>query len=340
MKHVLIIAEAGVNHNGDINLAKKLIDVAAEAGVDYVKFQTFKTENLVSARAKKADYQKANLKDDSSDSQFDMLKKLELTIENHHELIAYCKLKNIRFLSTAFDLESIDLLNTLGIDLFKVPSGEITNLPYLKKIGAFNKQVIVSTGMCIMSEIEDAITVLIQSGTDRGKISVLHCTTDYPTAMEDVNLNAMLSIHKQLNIPIGYSDHTLGIEVPIAAVAMGAVIIEKHFTLDKLLPGPDHKASLEPNELIAMVKAIRHIEKALGASEKKPSEAEHKNRLIARKSIHLAKSLSKNHILSECDLIMKRPGDGISPMLMERVVGKKLKDNFEFEHKLNFDDLI
>lgn len=340
MRRVLIIAEAGVNHNGDINLAKKLIDVAVEAGVDYVKFQTFKTENLVSAHAKKAEYQKKNLKDDTSDSQFDMLKKLELSIENHHELIDYCKSKSIRFLSTAFDLESIDLLNSLGIDLFKIPSGEITNLPYLKKIGAFNKQVIVSTGMSVMSEIEDAIQVLVQSGTNRENISVLHCTTDYPTAMEDVNLNAMLSIQKQLNIPIGYSDHTLGIEVPVAAVAMGATIIEKHFTLDKTLPGPDHKASLEPMELIAMVQAIRHIEKALGESNKKPSEAEQKNRLVARKSIHLAKSLSKNHILNESDLIMKRPGDGISPMLIENVLGKKLKDNFEIEHKLNFDDLI
>jgi len=339
MKRVLIIAEAGVNHNGDINMAKKLIDVAAVAGVDYVKFQTFKTENLVSAKAKKADYQKANLQDDASDSQFDMLKKLELSIDNHHELIAYCKIKGIKFLSTAFDLDSIDLLKDIGIDLFKIPSGEITNLPYLQKIGSFNKQVILSTGMCVMSEIEDAVHVLVKAGTLKENISILHCTTDYPTAMKDVNLNAMLSIEKKLGLSVGYSDHTLGIEVPIAAVAMGAIVIEKHFTLDKTLPGPDHKASLEPEELTAMVKGIRNIEAALGDSEKQPSEIEIKNRLVARKSIHLARSLQKNHILTESDFIMKRPGDGISPMLLEKILGKKLKSDFEVEYKLSWEDI-
>ncbi len=332
----IIIAEAGVNHNGNMEMAKQLIDVAADSGANYVKFQTFKTENLVSAVAKKAEYQ---TKTTNGDSQFEMLKKLELSVEQHHELIAYCKQKNIQFLSTAFDLESIDLLNSLGINLFKIPSGEITNLPYLKKIGALNKQVIVSTGMCVMSEIEDAIDVLVKAGTNRGGISLLHCTTDYPTAMKDVNLNAMLAIQKKLNIPVGYSDHTLGIEVPISAVAMGAIIIEKHFTLDKNLPGPDHKASLEPVELKAMINAIRNIEKALGASEKQPSETEKKNMLVARKSIHLVKNLAKNHVITESDLIMKRPGDGISPMLLNQVIGKKLKSDLVTEHKLNWEDM-
>lgn len=336
MTKVLIIAEAGVNHNGNMVMAKQLIDAAADAGADYVKFQTFKTEKLVSVLAKKAEYQTQNT---NSDSQFDMLKKLELSVEQHHELIAYCKQKNIKFLSTAFDLESIDLLNSLNIQLFKIPSGEITNLPYLEKIGFLNKDVIISTGMCVMSEIEDALEVLIKAGTDKKNISVLHCTTDYPTAMEDVNLRAMLNIQKQLGVPIGYSDHTLGIEIPIAAVAMGATIIEKHFTLDKTLPGPDHRASLEPNELKAMVTAIRNIEKALGSPEKQPSDTEKKNMLVARKSIHLSKNLQKDHILSETDLIMKRPGDGISPMLIKNVIGKKLNSNFEIEHKLMWEDM-
>lgn len=319
-----------------MEMAKQLIDAAADAGADYVKFQTFKTEKLVSAVAKKADYQTQNT---NADSQFDMLKKLELSVEQHHDLIAYCKQKNIKFLSTAFDLESIDLLNSMNIQLFKIPSGEITNLPYLEKIGSLNKDVIISTGMCVMSEIEEAMDVLIKAGTDKRNISVLHCTTDYPTAMQDVNLRAMLNIQKQLGVPIGYSDHTLGIEVPIAAVAMGATIIEKHFTLDKTLPGPDHKASLEPNELKSMVNAIRNIEKALGSSEKQPSDTEKKNMLVARKSIHLSRSLPKNHILSENDLIMKRPGDGISPMNIKKIIGKKLNADLEIEHKLMWEDL-
>lgn len=328
MERVTIIAEAGVNHNGDMNIAKKLIDAAAEAGADYVKFQTFKAENLVTKAAKKAEYQKKNT-DEPMESQFEMLKKLELSIEQHHELISYCKIKNIQFLSTAFDLESVDLLDLLGMPLFKIPSGEITNLPYLIKIGKLNKKVIVSTGMCVMSEINDAIEALLKSGTYRNNISVLHCTTDYPTPFEDVNLSAMLSIKEELNINVGYSDHTVGIEVPVAAVAMGATIIEKHFTLDKNLPGPDHKASLEPEELKSMVKAIRNIEIAIGHGIKKPSESELKNRMIARKSIHFAKILSKDHIICEDDLIMKRPGDGISPMLINDVIGKKIIENVE-----------
>jgi len=337
MQKVLIIAEAGVNHNGNMEMAKQLIAVAADAGADYVKFQTFKTEKLVSAKAETAEYQKKNT--NTTSSQYELLKKLELSLEQHHELISYCKQKNIRFLSTAFDLESVDLLVSLGIELFKIPSGEITNLPYLKKIGALNKQVIVSTGMCVMDEITAAVNALIKAGTAKEKISVLHCTTDYPTAMQDVNLNAMLTIKNQLHVPVGYSDHTLGIEVPVAAVAMGATIIEKHFTLDKSLPGPDHKASLEPTELKAMITAIRNIEKALGSGDKQPSETEKKNILVARKSIHLVKKLAKGHILTEGDLTMKRPGDGISPMKMEEVIGKKIKKDLETEHKLMWGDV-
>lgn len=336
MGKVLIIAEAGVNHNGNITMAKQLIDAAADAGADYVKFQTFKTENLVSAVAKKAEYQTQNT---NSDSQFEMLKKLELSVEQHHELIAYCKQKNIKFLSTAFDLESIDVLNSLNIQLFKIPSGEITNLPYLEKIGSLNKQVIISTGMCIMSEIENAMDVLVKSGSNRDDISVLHCTTDYPTAMQDVNLKSMLTIHKQLGVPVGYSDHTLGIEVAIAAVAMGATIIEKHFTLDKSLPGPDHKASLEPSELKAMISAIRNVEKAFGNSDKEPTENEKKNMLVARKSIHLSHPIQKGTVLNEKHLSMKRPGDGISPMEMEKVIGKMLRRDCEGEYKLSWEDL-
>ena len=328
MERVTIIAEAGVNHNGDMNIAKKLIDTAADAGADFVKFQTFKTENLVTKAAKKAEYQQKNT-NESTESQFEMLKKLELNTEQHHELISYCKTKNIQFLSTAFDLESVDLLDSLEMPLFKIPSGEITNLPYLIKIGKLNKKVIVSTGMCVMSEINEAIEVLVKSGTSKDNISVLHCTTDYPTPFEDVNLSAMLSIKEKLNINIGYSDHTIGIEVPLAAVAMGATIIEKHFTLDKHLPGPDHKASLEPEELKSMIKAIRNIEIAIGNGIKKPTESELKNRMVARKSIHIAKNLSKGHILCEDDLVMKRPGDGISPMLINDIIGKKLTENVE-----------
>lgn len=340
MSGVIIIAEAGVNHNGSMVTAKKLIDAAADAGADYVKFQTFKTDKLVSVKAKQADYQKKNMKGAAGDSQYKMLKKLELSVKQHHELIAYCAKKKIKFLSTAFDLESIDLLVSLGIELFKVPSGEITNLPYLRKIGALKKTVIVSTGMCVMKEIEEAIYVLVKAGTKQENITILHCTTDYPTSMQDVNLNAMVNIGKQTLLPVGYSDHTLGIDVPVAAVAMGATIIEKHFTIDKKMDGPDHKASLEPRELKAMIKAIRNIETALGQEEKKPSEAEKKNMLVARKSIHLANPLKKGSRLTEKDLIMKRPGDGISPMKMEYVIGKKLNKDLGVEHKLSWEDLV
>jgi N,N'-diacetyllegionaminate synthase len=339
MKHVLIIAEAGVNHNGDLAMAKQLIDAAADAGADYVKFQTFKTEKLVSPDAKRAEYQQRNMKEDGDVSQFAMLKKLELSEANHHELIAYCREKNILFLSTAFDLDSLDFLHSLGMDLFKIPSGEITNLPYLQKIGKMNTRVIVSTGMCVMDEISDALNVLEASGTKRENISVLHCTTDYPTAMQDVNLNAMLQIAHEFDVQVGYSDHTLGIEVPIAAVALGAQIIEKHFTLDKTLPGPDHKASLEPFELKAMISAIRNIEKAMGSGEKKPTEAEKKNMLLGRKSIHIAKDLLAEHTLRAEDFEMKRPGDGISPMRLNDVLGKKIAHDLTYNHKLSWEDM-
>lgn len=339
MSKTIIIAEAGVNHNGDMKMAKQLIDAAADAGVDYVKFQTFKTEKLVSAIAKQADYQQRNMDGAGNNSQFEMLKKLELSVENHHELIDYCKQKKIAFLSTAFDLESIDLLLSLGIDLFKIPSGEITNFPYLQKIGSLNKKVIVSTGMCVLSEIEEAMNVLINAGTLKENITVLHCTTDYPTAMQDVHLRAMNTIAKHIGVAVGYSDHTLGIEVPIAAVALGATIIEKHFTLNNNLPGPDHKASLEPEALKAMVKGIRNIEEALGNATKQPSAAELKNMLVARKSIHLASNLGKGHVLSNEDLVMKRPGDGISPMQLEHVIGKTLRTVLLAEHKLSWEDL-
>lgn len=324
----LIIAEAGVNHNGDIDLAKKLIDVAADAGVDYVKFQTFKSDRLVSKKAKKASYQKENT-NDASESQLEMLKKLELSEEDHHSLVNYCRLKDIKFLSTGFDLESIMFLSNLGIDLFKIPSGEITNLPYLRLIGSLNKPIIMSTGMADMKEIEDALKVLITSGAKQSNVTILHCNTEYPTPIQDVNLTAMLSIKDAFGVNIGYSDHTLGIEIPTAAVALGATVIEKHFTLDKNMEGPDHKASLEPLELKAMVKAIRHIEQALGNGKKEPSPSEIKNKPIARKSIVAAKPIRAGETFTEESITIKRPGNGISPMKWDAIIGTKATKNYE-----------
>ncbi len=319
MNKVFIIAEAGVNHNGSIELAKRLIDVASESGADAVKFQTFKAEKLVSKHAQKADYQKETT--DKNESQFDMIKKLELDSDTHKELMAYCKTKNIMFLSTPFDHDSIELLNDLGLEIFKIPSGEITNLPYLRHIGKLNKKVILSTGMADIGEIEDALDVLIAAGTKKENITVLHANTEYPTPMEDVNLKAMVTIGNTFDIAFGYSDHTLGIEVDIAAVAMGAYCIEKHFTLDKTMEGPDHKASLEPDELKAMVKAIRNIELALGSCVKKPSFSEIPNMQIARKSIVAKMDIKKGELLSENNLAIKRPGNGINPMLWDEIVG-------------------
>ncbi|MBK8547847.1 MAG: N-acetylneuraminate synthase [Saprospiraceae bacterium] len=331
---VMIIAEAGVNHNGDIDLAKKLVDVAAEAGVDYVKFQTFKAEKLVSHSAAKADYQIKNT-GNQTESQLDMLKNLELSKEDHHKLIAYCKSKNIEFFSTAFDDDSLDFLNELGLPLFKVPSGEITNLPYLQKMAGFGKPVILSTGMSTLQEVEDAFEVLIEAGLKKTDITILHCNTEYPTPMEDVNLNAMNTMQQYFGVNVGYSDHTPGIEVAIVAVAKGAVCIEKHFTLDKNMEGPDHAASREPEELKNMVTAIRNIEKALGDGVKKPSQSEKKNIQIARKSIFTSRDLPKGHVLKKSDLITMRPGDGISPMKMSEVIGKMITEDMKMYEKLS-----
>jgi len=330
MSKTLIIAEAGVNHNGSLELAKQLIDAAAEAGVDYVKFQTFKTENLVSKQAPKAEYQKRNT-GDSEHSQFSMLKKLELSPEQHVELIDYCQKKGVRFFSTAFDLDSIDFLSGLKLGLWKIPSGEITNYPYLKKIALRKEPVILSTGMSDLEDIGNAIRVLEQYGVKREKITVLHCNTEYPTPMADVNLRAMQTIKKLLGVKVGYSDHTLGIEVPIAAVALGAEVIEKHFTLSREMEGPDHKASLEPDELKAMVKAIRHVEIALGSGNKKITESEAKNRAVARKSIVASSFIQKGEVFTENNISIKRPGTGISPMEWENVLGQIAKKDFEPE---------
>lgn len=328
MGKVIIIAEAGVNHNGDINLAKKLIDVAVEAGVDYVKFQTFKSESLVSKSAKKADYQIENTQD-STENQLQMLKKLELSHEQHVELMAYCRQKNISFFSTAFDIDSLIYLKELGLTMVKIPSGEITNLPYLRKAAELFSKVIISTGMSTLEDIESALNVFLSAGIKRETIYILHCNTEYPTPMKDVNLLAMLAIKNKFNVEIGYSDHTLGIEVPTAAVALGAKVIEKHFTLDRSLPGPDQIASLEPLELKAMVASIRNIELAIsGNGIKKPSSSELKNMDIARKSIVAKTTINKGDIFSESNITTKRPGNGISPMQWDDVIGQVAKANF------------
>ena len=326
MKHTLIIAEAGVNHNGSIVMAKQLIDAAAIAGVDYVKFQTFKAEKLVTKDAKQADYQQRNAADDS---QYSMLKKLELSEAQHEELIAYCMEKGVKFLSTAFDMESVEYLHSLRLGLWKIPSGEITNYPYLKAIAQYGKPVILSTGMCEMEDVQNAVDVLCKHGLKKEQITVLHCNTEYPTPMQDVNLKAMQEIKDAIGVKVGYSDHTQGIEVPIAAVALGAEVIEKHFTLDRTLPGPAHKASLEPNELKAMVDAIRNIEQALGDGRKHVSESERKNMAIARKSIVAARDINHGEMLTEDNLCVKRPGNGISPMRWEDVIGTCAKRDFK-----------
>ena len=327
MSKTLIIAEAGVNHNGSIELARQLVDVAVEAGVDYVKFQTFKAEKIASRNATKASYQQKTT--NASESQLAMLKKLELSKEDHLSLIDYCSKKNIQFLSTPFDLESIDLLKELGIRLGKIPSGEITNLPYLRKMAMTFPKLILSTGMATLKEIEEALNVLLTAGASKNNLVILHCNTEYPTPFEDVNLLAMPSIGKKFGVSFGYSDHTKGIEVPIAAVALGAIVIEKHFTLDRNMEGPDHKASLEPGELKEMVSSIRNIEKAVGSDVKEPSPSELKNITIARKSIVAATNINKGEIFTERNLTVKRPGSGISPMQWDAVIGKKASRDFE-----------
>lgn len=325
-KQVFIIAEAGVNHNGSLVTAKKLINAAARAGADAVKFQTFRAESLVSKQAPKASYQRKN--SNQRETQFAMLKKLELDEKILKKLISYSSLKRIIFLSSPFDLNSIDLLVKLGLKTIKIPSGEINNLPFLKKIGSLNKKVILSTGMSTLEEIKKALDILVYSGTKKDKIKVLHCNTQYPTPIEDVNLKAMITIQDRLKVKVGYSDHTLGIEVPIAAAALGASIIEKHFTLDRDMKGPDHKASLEPDELKMMVTAIRNIEKALGDGIKRPSKSEAKNIKIVRKSIIASRLISKGEVFTEDNITTKRPGNGISPIKWNEVIGMRAKNNF------------
>lgn len=328
MSRTIIIAEAGVNHNGDIETAKRLIDIASDAGVDYVKFQTFKANKIVTKQAKRADYQNENTK--NLDTQYEMLKKLELNEDSHHLLIKYCNDKGIKFLSTGFDLDSLQFLHKIGIRLAKIPSGEITNYPYLKKVAQLFSEVVLSTGMSDMDDINKALAILLKFGVKKENITILHCNTEYPTKMIDVNLKAMLHIQKELDVKIGYSDHTLGIEVPIAAVALGAILIEKHFTLDRSLPGPDHRASLEPNELKHMVKSIRNIEKALsGSGIKEPSKSELKNKSIIRKSIVAIKPIAVGETFNKDNIGTKRPGTGISPINWESVIGQVSKYNFE-----------
>jgi N,N'-diacetyllegionaminate synthase len=333
INRTLIIAEAGVNHNGNIELAKQLIDAAAEAGADLVKFQTFNAKRQVTSFAKKAEYQKMTT--NSEESQYEMLRKLELSTEMHYDLINHCSSCNIGFFSTGFDIDSINFLVNLGQDNFKIPSGEITNLPYLRHIGQLGKLVILSTGMATMDEIKSAIDVLEQSGTHRSKITVLHCTTEYPTPMADVNLKAMQGIHSAFDVKIGYSDHTSGIEVAIAAVALGASVIEKHFTIDRNLPGPDHKASLEPEELKSMVLAIRNIEVALGDGIKRVTNSEAKNIPIARKSLVAYQTIKKGEKFSEKNITTKRPGTGISPMLWDDVIGETATRDFSIDELIS-----
>ena len=319
--HTTVIAEAGVNHNGSIATAKEMIVRAAEAGADFVKFQTFKAETLVTHKAEKAEYQKKII--DKGESQFDMIKKLELDQAAHKELIDYCEKKDICFLSTAFDHDSINLLAELNTPLYKIPSSEITNLPYLRHIGRMDKPIIMSTGMATLEEVRAALNVLLEVSAEKDQITVLHCNTEYPTPMKDVNLKAMLTMRDELGVAVGYSDHTMGIEIPVAAVAMGATIIEKHFTLDRTMPGPDHCASLEPDELKAMVSAIRNIEKAMGEGVKKPSPSEAKNTPVARKSIVAKKPIEKGEVFSDENITVKRPGTGISPIEWDRLIGER-----------------
>lgn len=320
-KRTFIIAEAGVNHNGSIKTAKKMIDAAVRAGADAVKFQTFVPEEIVCVNAPKAEYQKRTT--GSKDSQLAMLKRLALNADAHRELLGYCGRKGITFLSSPFDMESIDLLNDLGLKVFKIPSGEITNLPYLRKIGGLRKQIIMSTGMADIKEIDRALKVLIKAGTSQRNITLLHCNTEYPTPFQDVNLLAMVTMRKRFGVKVGYSDHTPGIEVAIAAIALGAEVIEKHFTLDRKMKGPDHKASLEPKELEAMTKAIRHTEKALGNGIKRPSPSEIKNRNIVRKSIVASRPIKKGEIFSAENITAKRSGTGIKSMYWDSVIGRK-----------------
>lgn len=331
--HTYIIAEAGVNHNGDINLAYKLIDAAKDCGVDCVKFQTFKTENLVTKAAKKADYQVENTK--NNDSQFAMLKKLELSYDDFKSLKEYCDKIDIEFMSTPFDNDSVDLLEKLNMKTYKISSGDITNKPFLEYVASKNKPIILSTGMCTMDEVQEAVAWIEKTGNKQ--ITLLHCTSNYPTPYSDVNMNAMITLDNAFPYPTGYSDHTKGIIIPIMAVSMGATVIEKHFTLDKNMEGPDHKASLDVNELREMVKAIRDIESAKGSWEKQPAESELSTREVARKSIVAAREIKKGHVITREDLCLKRPGDGILPKEIDKIIGKTAITNIGEDMKLTIE---
>jgi N,N'-diacetyllegionaminate synthase len=330
---VFIIAEAGVNHNGSRVLARKLIDAAAAAGADAVKFQTFSADRIVSRFAPKAEYQKKVT--DAGESQLDMIRKLELSFDTHRELAAYCRKKKIMFLSSPFDCESVDLLRRLGLMLFKIPSGEITNLPLLRKIGALGRRVILSTGMSDLEEVKTALSVLVKAGTPKDNITVLQCNTEYPTPVEDANVRAMDTIRNVLGVKTGYSDHSEGIAVPVAAAALGAVVIEKHITLDRALPGPDHRVSLDPEGFRAMVKAIRDVEKALGDGRKKPASSEMRNRDIVRKSIVAATDIKKGTRFTGRNIVVKRPGNGISPMRWDEVIGKRAVRDFRKDEMIS-----
>ena len=333
-----IIAEAGVNHNGSVETAKKLIDAAVEAGADAVKFQTFKTEQIASMTAPKAEYQIRTT--GKRETQFRMLKKLELSEKAFHELFLYCKKKEIIFLSTPFDIESVSFLDKLGLGIFKIPSGEITNLPYLKRIGSLKKKIIMSTGMADTREIKDALRILTDCGTPKENITLLHCSTDYPTPMRDVNLLAMLTIRDAFKVKVGYSDHTPGIEVPVAAVALGAKVIEKHFTLDRNLPGPDHKASLEPSELKLMVKAIKNVEKALGSGDKKPVKVEEEIMKTIRKSIVARTDIKKGTKVKREMLEIKRPGTGLHSRYLNKIIGKTAKTDIKEDTLVSLDQFV
>ncbi|MCK5579890.1 MAG: N-acetylneuraminate synthase [Candidatus Omnitrophica bacterium] len=328
--HVFVIAEAGVNHNGDIQLAKKLVDVAVESGADAVKFQTFHAESLAVPQAQKADYQKETTA--AEESQVDMLKRLELSQDAHKELLAYCQRKGILFLSTAFDLKSVDLLNDLGVEIFKIPSGEITNLPLLKHVAFKNKPMIVSTGMATLEEVEEMVAVLKACGNER--FVLLHCVSCYPANVEDVNLKAISTLGKTFNVPVGYSDHTAGIEIALAATGMGVAVLEKHFTLDQSMEGPDHKASLNPGELKRMIQGIRNVEKAFGDGIKKPAESEIVNLHVVRKSLFAKEAIQKGDVFSEKNITAKRPAEGINPMKWDQVVGQKAKRDFKKEEMI------
>jgi len=334
MSEVFIIAEAGVNHNGDVALAGRMVDAACDAGADAVKFQTFKADRMISAQAPKAGYQLKTT--GKGESHLDMLGKLQLDIHAHRELMSRCRKRGILFLSSPFDIESVDMLAQLGLETFKIPSGEITNLPYLRRIGQLKRKVIMSTGMAELEEIRAALEVLEKEGTRRCDITVLHCNSEYPTPYEDVNLRAMLTIGDTLHVKVGYSDHTAGMEVAIAAAALGACVIEKHFTLDRNMAGPDHSSSLEPDELAAMVRAIRNIERAMGSGIKAPSPSERPNLPIVRKSLVAARPISRGKVLTHADIAVKRPGTGISPMRWDEILGQTAMRDFGVDELIDF----